>query len=159
MACEALGARHERHLLSEHASEGHTLTTVVVGRACAVGIDILDIGWLQSAHRQGLCHRQVGSFTIVRRGRLMEGVTGIAIASQTGMNRYAPLQGLLFALEHHVSGSLAQVQASTRLIEGTTGLLVEDHEGTEAVEMEHRESLGATSHDEVCLTSLEHVGP
>ena len=43
MACEALRARHGRQVAAKDTLQGDTLALVVVGRACAVGIHIVNV--------------------------------------------------------------------------------------------------------------------
>ena len=107
VARKRLGARHQGHLLGEHPTKGGTLRDIVVGRARAVGIDILDILRLQASHREGLRHRLIGTFAIVRRGRLVEGITGIAVAPQPGVDGSLTARRHCLRLHHDVGRTLA----------------------------------------------------
>ena len=61
---KALRTRYGWHLRAKHPFQGNTLTEVVVGCACAMGIDVLDILRTYLRHRQCLLHRQISSFPV-----------------------------------------------------------------------------------------------
>ena len=158
MASERLGARHHRHRLPKHAAQGYRLGEVVVERASAMGIDILDILRLKASHRQCLRHGQIGTFAIVGCGRLVEGVAGVAPSGEPSVDISLALPGPLCPLHHQVGSTLAEIESGAGGIEGPTGLFVEDHQRPEAVEVEGRQGLGASGHHNVGLASLQQSG-
>ena len=88
----------------------------------------------------------------------MKGVTGIAVAPQPGMDRTMATPGQSLRLKHHVGCPLAQVQSCTCLVERTAPLLIENHQRTEAIEVEHREGFRTACHHDVGLTRLQQTG-
>ena len=89
----------------------------------------------------------------------MESVAGVAIATQIGMDGGLTLTGMLLRLQHHIGGTLAKVQSGTCLVERTAMVLVENHQRIEAIEMEHRQGLGTSSHHDIGLARLQHLCP
>ena len=51
-----------------------------------MGIHIVYVCGFQTGHLKCLLHSQICPFAILRRGRLVEGVTGIAIATQKSVD-------------------------------------------------------------------------
>ena len=112
---------------------------------------------MQASHFKGLTHGEVSPFAVVRRSRLVEGVAGVAIAAEISVDGCLTLAGMFLRLHHHKSSPLAQVQACTCIVEGTTTLLVEDHQRVEAIEVKQGKCLSTPSHDDVRLACLQHI--
>ena len=65
----------------EDAADGSALAGIVVGRACAVGVDVLDVLRLKPGHLQGFAHGEEGSLAAGGRGRLVEGIATVGVAA------------------------------------------------------------------------------
>ena len=159
MTCEALSARHWRHRVAKEPLKGHALALVVVGRTCAVGIHIVDVGRRQACHRECLVHSLVGPLAVCRRGRLVEGITGIAVAGEKSVYRCLSPTGGCFRFHHHIGRTLTKIQAGTLVVKRSATLLVKNHQRTEAIQVEYREGLRTTCHYNIGLTSLQHLSP
>ena len=136
MPGECLRTRYQRHLLSEDSLQGSTLAQIVVGRSCAVGIHIVDVLRLQLCHLKCFCHRSVGSLAVIRRGCLVEGIAGIAVACEPSMDDCPSFSGRCFCLHHDEGSTFTQVQSCALCIEWATGLMIEYHQRVESVQME-----------------------
>ena len=158
MTGKRFGTRHRWNMIAKYPQQGSTLTGIVVGCACAVGVHIADGLRCQSGHVQGFLHGQGCPFAVIRRGSLMKSITTIAVAGQDGQRLRSPTLHGGRAFQHHEAGSLAEVQATAGLIERTAPLRVENHQRVEAVEMKQAQRLTAAGYHGLCLARLDHIG-
>ena len=66
MARKGLGGGDGRDMRGEEASYGAAFTQVVIGCACAVGIDIIDVFGFESSGGQRLLHSEIRPIAIRR---------------------------------------------------------------------------------------------
>ena len=99
--------------IAKDTPQSSSLREVIVGRTRSMSIHILDILRIQSCHPKGFHHGQVSSFTILRRGRLVEGITSNAPSIDPGMRRGSSTKSILPRLQHQESSSLAEIESGT----------------------------------------------
>ena len=90
--------------IAKDTPQSSSLREVIVGRTRSMSIHILDILRIQSCHPKGFHHGQVSSFTILRRGRLVEGITS---------NTPPSTKSILPRLQHQESSALAEIESGT----------------------------------------------
>ena len=117
-----------------------------------MGVDVLDIFGLQSGHRQRVAHRQEGTLAVFGGGRLVEGVATVAVAGHIGKR---PFAGIFFKYEE--ACALAEVEPRACGVKRPARLVVQDHQGVEAVEVEAAEGFRAAGNDDVNLVPREHL--
>ena len=158
MPRERLGRRHWRHVFAEEPHHGVALAGIVVGRARAMRIDVVDVRRLQPSQRQRLAHRTISPFAIRRRGGLMERIASVAIARKQGLWRHASTFCTFCRFQDKIGCTFAQIQSVTCGVEGTTRICVEDHQRVETVEMKLCDALAATYYHDVGFSAAYHVG-
>ena len=158
MPCEWLGRRHWRHVFAKEPHHGLAFAGVVVGRARAMRVDVIDVGRLQPSKLQSLTHRTISPFAVGRRGGLMEGITGVAIARKQGLGRHAATSCTFCRFQNYVSCTFAKIQAVTCGVERTTRLGVENHQRVEAVEVELGDALTTSHYYDVGFAAAYHIG-
>ena len=107
MAREALGAAEWRELGTEDSMEGGEFAHVVVGRACAVTIDVGDVGRLETCIGECLLHGEDCTFAFGRRGCLMIGVARIAVAAEHGKRPDAATKCRCLAFDDQIGCAFA----------------------------------------------------
>ena len=65
---------------------------------------------------------------------------------------------VVLTLQHDITGTLAEVESRPRVVEGAARLVVEDHQGVEAVEMEAGEGFRTAADHYVGVAGAQHVG-
>ena len=130
---------------------------IVVGRSGAVGIDVADVGWGKPCCGQGLLHGEESAFSILRGGRLVVGIAGVAPAREHGQDVCTAAAGGGFAFEYHKSSPFSQIESGTMGIERSAGLAVENHQRVETIDMEARQALAAAHHHAVETAAADEV--
>ena len=159
MAGKGLGGRNRRQGIPEKPPQRGAFGGVIVGRPGAVRIDIADVLRTYSGHGQGLLHGEESAFAVFGGSRLMEGVAGIAETAQNAQGlRSAAIPGS-FGLQDQESGALPQVQPGPCGIERPAGRFIQDHQGTESVQVEIRQAFAAAHRHDIGPAAPDQIRP
>ena len=152
-----LGGTYRRQVVAKNPPQRRALGRVVIGRSGAMRIDLVDVCRLKTSPLKCLCHCQIGAFSIFRRCSLVEGITGIPESGKDGQRFGTALQSTFQGFQYQIGGTLSQVQAGTAGIERTARLLVQDHQGVEAVQVIVGQALAATRHYALALARTQQI--
>ena len=117
VAEKSFGTGKRRHAIAEQRLQRLRFSEVVVARAGAVSIDVLNGGRIQIRAAQGGSHRRQRARALgMRRGRMM-GIAARAPPAEPRQNLRATFQGVLLRLEHEETRAFAQRHSTPADIE------------------------------------------
>mmetsp|Transcript_4614 Transcript_4614/g.9685 ORF Transcript_4614/g.9685 Transcript_4614/m.9685 type:complete len:447 (+) Transcript_4614:137-1477(+) len=127
VARDALRARHAEpialRVVAQHRLQPHRLELVVVRRARAVGVDVVDVGLVHAGLLDGHLHRGREASSLRCRGRYVVRVARGAVPDHLAVDRRAAREGAVERLEDDDAGSLTHDEASPVGIERPTPCL------------------------------------
>src|SRR6478609_10707477 len=125
MADRRFGRRHGNLAggIAEQPFDGGKLDLVAHRRRGAMGVDVVDVGWLDAGALYRRDHAAIGAVAVLGGRRDVEGVAGKPVADDLGIDLGAARLSVLKRLDHHHAGALAHDETVAIAVIGTRGAL------------------------------------